>query len=214
MPCVDVNILMMYAMCNLHVRVFVLIFACLLISQRSLQDVTCACPLGSFFIYDAIDFFPQGVPKETMEPPKISVVPRRSKARVARSSWKWRYRPPEKTLTNFGLPREVPSRSNLLQRRSTVMPIPSKLTMIATAEQTSFWRGSEQTCNGVPRDIQDIDLTSFLLHRLMIIVFTSTAFTNWVATHVTQSTDATFNPYLSFLFFTLCVLSPSLMTCR
>jgi len=43
------------------------------------------------------------------------------------------------------------------------------------------------------------------LIRLMIIVFTSTAFSEWVAKHVTQEGNAAFNPYLTFLFYALCV---------
>jgi chitin synthase len=39
----------------------------------------------------------------------------------------------------------------------------------------------------------------------MILVFTSTAFTNWVNTHVEKTDDTTFNPYLSVLFIALCV---------
>ena len=38
---------------------------------------------------------------------------------------------------------------------------------------------------------------------LMILVFTSTAFTNWVKEHVASTQDATFNPYLTFLFWAL-----------
>ncbi|TFY82854.1 hypothetical protein EWM64_g1158 [Hericium alpestre] len=41
----------------------------------------------------------------------------------------------------------------------------------------------------------------------MIVVFTSTAFTNWVNKHVENTTDANFNPYLSFLFIALAGLS-------
>ncbi|KAI0640023.1 chitin synthase 2 [Trametes polyzona] len=41
----------------------------------------------------------------------------------------------------------------------------------------------------------------------MILVFTSTAFTNWVKDHVKSSSDATFNPYLTFLFYCLAGLS-------
>lgn len=35
--------------------------------------------------------------------------------------------------------------------------------------------------------------------------FTSTAFTTWVADHVQEHNDATFNPYLTFLFWALYV---------
>lgn len=39
----------------------------------------------------------------------------------------------------------------------------------------------------------------------MILVFTSTAFTAWVKDHVNSTSDATFNPYLTFLFYALYV---------
>ncbi|KAH9932014.1 chitin synthase [Epithele typhae] len=42
---------------------------------------------------------------------------------------------------------------------------------------------------------------------LMILVFTSTVFTNWVKEHVQFTSDATFNPYLTFLFYALAGLS-------
>jgi chitin synthase len=41
----------------------------------------------------------------------------------------------------------------------------------------------------------------------MILVFTSKAFTDWVAKHVATTSDSTFNPYLSFLFLALAGLS-------
>ena len=37
----------------------------------------------------------------------------------------------------------------------------------------------------------------------MIVVFTSTAFTNWVEKHIEVDPDSNFNPYLSFLFIAL-----------
>jgi chitin synthase len=40
----------------------------------------------------------------------------------------------------------------------------------------------------------------------MILIFTSTAFTNWVDTHVENTDDTTFNPYLTALFIALCVI--------
>ncbi|PSS29682.1 hypothetical protein PHLCEN_2v2830 [Hermanssonia centrifuga] len=40
-------------------------------------------------------------------------------------------------------------------------------------------------------------------NMLMILVFTSTAFTNFIKTHVEITEDATFNPYLSFLFIAM-----------
>ncbi|KII93958.1 glycosyltransferase family 2 protein [Plicaturopsis crispa FD-325 SS-3] len=44
-------------------------------------------------------------------------------------------------------------------------------------------------------------------NMVMILVFTSTAFTTWVSDHVEKTDDSTFNPYLSFLFFALAGLS-------
>ncbi|GJE86231.1 chitin synthase (GT2) [Phanerochaete sordida] len=44
-------------------------------------------------------------------------------------------------------------------------------------------------------------------NMLMILVFTSTAFTNWVKQHVAITDDATFNPYLTFLFFAMAGMS-------
>jgi len=44
-------------------------------------------------------------------------------------------------------------------------------------------------------------------NMLMIVVFTSTAFTDWVEKHVTKNGDVAFNPYLSFLFFAFAGLS-------
>ena len=38
---------------------------------------------------------------------------------------------------------------------------------------------------------------------IMILIFTSTAFTKWVQDHVDSKTDTTFNPYLTFLFYAL-----------
>ena len=40
----------------------------------------------------------------------------------------------------------------------------------------------------------------------MILVFTSTAFTNWVNTHIEKTDDTSFNPYLTVLFIALCVV--------
>lgn len=48
---------------------------------------------------------------------------------------------------------------------------------------------------------------SSLYYRLMIVVFTSTAFTDWVKDHVQTSDNTTFNPYLTFLFIALYVSS-------
>lgn len=46
-----------------------------------------------------------------------------------------------------------------------------------------------------------VRLTCFF--RLMIVVFTSKAFTDWAATHVQREGDSPFNPYLTFLFIAL-----------
>lgn len=37
----------------------------------------------------------------------------------------------------------------------------------------------------------------------MILVFTSSAFLNWVDQHIENTQSSNFNPYLSFLFFAL-----------
>lgn len=44
-----------------------------------------------------------------------------------------------------------------------------------------------------------------LVYRAMIVAFTSTGFTNWLAQHFTIQGNSTFNPYLEFLFFALWV---------
>jgi chitin synthase len=44
-------------------------------------------------------------------------------------------------------------------------------------------------------------------NMVMIVVFTSTAFDNFVASYIKNSGDSTFNPYLQFLFFALAGLS-------
>ncbi|TRM61502.1 glycosyltransferase family 2 protein [Schizophyllum amplum] len=44
-------------------------------------------------------------------------------------------------------------------------------------------------------------------NMIMIVIFTSNAFLEWVDKHVTDTEDATFNPYLSFLFWALAGLS-------
>ena len=43
----------------------------------------------------------------------------------------------------------------------------------------------------------------------MILVFTSTAFTEFVKKHVEITSDASFNPYLTFLFFAMYVIPSS-----
>ncbi|KAI0803157.1 glycosyltransferase family 2 protein [Irpex lacteus] len=44
-------------------------------------------------------------------------------------------------------------------------------------------------------------------NMLMILVFTSTAFTNFVKKHIEITSDASFNPYLTFLFFAMAGMS-------
>ncbi|KAK0208700.1 chitin synthase [Desarmillaria ectypa] len=44
-------------------------------------------------------------------------------------------------------------------------------------------------------------------NMVMIVVFTSTVFTNWVTEHVEIENNAAFNPYLTFLFIALAGLS-------
>jgi chitin synthase len=41
----------------------------------------------------------------------------------------------------------------------------------------------------------------------MILIFTSDAFTQWVSTHVEETDNSTFNPYLTALFFSLAAIS-------
>ena len=40
-------------------------------------------------------------------------------------------------------------------------------------------------------------------YRVMILVFTSNTFNDWVKKHVELSQDTTFNPYLTFLFYAM-----------
>ena len=61
--------------------------------------------------------------------------------------------------------------------------------------------------------------SAFLFLRLMILVFTSTAFTNFVKRYVALTDDTTFNPYLTMLFWAMyvllifiCVWNPRLTT--
>ncbi|EGO31066.1 glycosyltransferase family 2 protein [Serpula lacrymans var. lacrymans S7.9] len=44
-------------------------------------------------------------------------------------------------------------------------------------------------------------------NMVLILIFTSTAFTNWVDAHVEKTQSSNFNPYLSFLFIALAGLS-------
>lgn len=52
----------------------------------------------------------------------------------------------------------------------------------------------------------NVVLTWVGTNMAMILVFTSKAFTDWVSKHVQKTEDATFNPYLTFLFFSLYVI--------
>lgn len=53
----------------------------------------------------------------------------------------------------------------------------------------------------------NVVLAWFGTNMLMVVVFTSTAFNNWIAKHVQAANGSTFNPYLSFLFFAFAGLS-------
>ncbi|WWC90481.1 uncharacterized protein L201_005417 [Kwoniella dendrophila CBS 6074] len=44
-------------------------------------------------------------------------------------------------------------------------------------------------------------------NMLIILLFTSSAFTNWVNTHFTSATSSTFNPYLTVIFYAVLGLS-------
>jgi len=44
-------------------------------------------------------------------------------------------------------------------------------------------------------------------NMVMILVFTSTIFQTWISEHIQRNSDATFNPYLTFLFWALAGLS-------
>lgn len=50
-------------------------------------------------------------------------------------------------------------------------------------------------------------------NMVMIVVFTSSIFTNWVENHLSSTEGASFNPYLSFLFICLAGLSAIRFTC-
>jgi len=50
-------------------------------------------------------------------------------------------------------------------------------------------------------------------NMVMILVFTSTIFTNWVESHVASTNGTSFNPYLTFLFIALAGLSAIRFTC-
>ncbi|KZT73214.1 glycosyltransferase family 2 protein [Daedalea quercina L-15889] len=54
----------------------------------------------------------------------------------------------------------------------------------------------------------NVVLTWVGTNMVMILIFTSSAFSNWVDEHVSEGgTDSTFNPYLTFLFYCLAGLS-------
>ncbi|KAF8559990.1 glycosyltransferase family 2 protein [Imleria badia] len=53
----------------------------------------------------------------------------------------------------------------------------------------------------------NVVLTWVATNMFLILVFTSTAFLNWVDQHVEMTQSSNFNPYLSFLFFALAGLS-------
>ena len=66
------------------------------------------------------------------------------------------------------------------------------------------WVGTNMYVSGLSFARRNHDLNLF---RAMILIFTSTAFTNWVNTHVEITSGTTFNPYLSFLFFAMAGMS-------
>jgi chitin synthase len=49
----------------------------------------------------------------------------------------------------------------------------------------------------------NVVLTWIGTNMVLILVFTSEAFINWVQEHVMSTTNTTFNPYLTFLFYAL-----------
>ncbi|KAG6380838.1 glycosyltransferase family 2 protein [Boletus reticuloceps] len=53
----------------------------------------------------------------------------------------------------------------------------------------------------------NVVLTWIATNMVMILVFTSSAFLNWVDQHLEKTQSSNFNPYLSFLFFALAGLS-------
>lgn len=56
--------------------------------------------------------------------------------------------------------------------------------------------------------------TEKTLRRLMIMVFTSTAFNQWAASHVNKDSTSAFNPYLTVLFYALYVLFAFGISCQ
>ncbi|KAH9837347.1 chitin synthase [Rhodofomes roseus] len=60
----------------------------------------------------------------------------------------------------------------------------------------------------------NVVLTWVGTNMVMILIFTSSAFTSWVSEHVSQGgDDSTFNPYLTFLFYCLAGLSAIRFVC-
>jgi len=53
----------------------------------------------------------------------------------------------------------------------------------------------------------NVVLTWVGTNMLMIVFFTSSAFTNWVSKHVAPAANTTFNPYLALLFVSLAAIS-------
>jgi chitin synthase len=49
----------------------------------------------------------------------------------------------------------------------------------------------------------NVVLTWVFTNMAMILIFTSTAFLNWINTHVARTDNTSFNPYLTVLFFAL-----------
>jgi hypothetical protein len=141
--------------------------------------------------------------------PRTSAVPRKRKTRTARRLSKSRFLRRERMLTKSG-PLLAPHwPTSRLRRRSTAMLPQSKRITTVTVGQTWFLRGLVRTCTSQQRLTHLFHMYSHKSwHRLMILVFTSTAFTNFVRNHVNITSDSTFNPYLTFLFFAMYVHFP------
>jgi len=107
-------------------------------------------------------------------------------------------------LIACGQPAKRLYEASLSKRNNTVMLPPSRPIMTGIAGQMSFLRGLAPTCTFyLSRLFPFCGVLIARLTRLMIVVFTSTAFADWVATHVTQDGNTAFNPYLTFLFYAL-----------
>ncbi|KAG6814003.1 hypothetical protein H0H92_004496 [Tricholoma furcatifolium] len=72
-----------------------------------------------------------------------------------------------------------------------IKPPPEKESRDAATKQADHDRNSRT----------NVVLTWVGSNLLMILVFTSTAFADWVATHVEAASNTAFNPYLTFLFW-------------